>query len=178
MSEDTQTLTIAAWLEDLGDECITDDALYAAYVEYKNSPEKWMPAPGVLRTRAIELVQGNVKDAAETAWQGVIDCEYGRDPQYLVDNLSRIVIQRLGGFDAMGAASSEDVSIWWHKRFVEMYAELKQRDNASVPMLAGGAQKFLQSTADKMRINKPTPALSYEDKRERLLRQAEAMNAR
>lgn len=176
MDAETRALTIGAWLEDLGEDAITDDALYAAYVEYKSSAETFMPSPGRLGKRARELTRGNTRDEAERAWQGVIDCDYGRDLRYLVDNTSAEVMRRLGGFDAMGNDTSENVNIWWHKRFVEMYAELKERENAGALMLGGGAQKLLQGTSDKMRINKPAPALSYEDRRERLLRQAEVLN--
>lgn len=175
MDNQTRALTIAAWVEDLGDDCVNDDALYAAYVEYKNSPEKWMPSPGMLRTRAIELVQGNVNDLAERAWQGVIDCDYGREPRYLIDAvLSREIMRRLGGFDKMGETPSEWINKNFREPFLRMYAELKQRENASVPMLEGGAQKLLGDAANRLRVNKSAP-INYEERREQLLRQAKAM---
>lgn len=168
-TDDDLKLLRALWIDVLED--VPDELLQSAAREYTRSDAQFAPAPGQLRTRALQLAHSDTNELAEKAWQGVVDCNYGREPQYLIDaDLSREIMRRLGGFDRMGETPSEWINKNWREPFLKMYADLKQRKLSNTPSLpAFNPANLLPPRQQKV---------TYEDKRERLLRQAEAMNAR
>jgi hypothetical protein len=182
LADDEKVMLDAVWLDVLGDDSVTDAALQAAAREYTRSAAQFAPAPGQLRTRALELVNGDVSEVAERAWQGVIDCNYGREPQYLVDDLSKEIIRRLGGFDRMGETPTEWINKNFREPFLRMYAELKGREMAGGLLLGAGAaqdnrvSQLLEQTMQRIAVRrdeKPT-----DDRRAMLMKQAEQVRAR
>lgn len=136
-TDDDLKVLRALWVDVLED--VPDDALQAAAREYTRSNAQFAPAPGQLRTRAIELMQGDTGELAERAWQGVIDCNYGREPKYLVDpELSKEIMRRLGGFEKMGNTDSEWINRNFREPFLRMYAEMKQRQISGVALIGAG----------------------------------------
>lgn len=136
-TDEERRLLAALWVDVLAD--VPDELLQAAAREYTRSNATFAPAPGMLRTRAIELVQGDADELAARAWQGIQDCDYGRATQYAVDGLSLEIIRRLGGFEKLGNTPSEWVNRNFREPFLKMYADLKQRETASRGLLGTGA---------------------------------------
>jgi len=145
----------ATWQDVLDD--VPDELLTGAAREYLKSGAQWRPAPGQLRERVLELTNNDANELAERAWQGIVDCDYGRAPQYLVDPaLAREVMRRLGGFDRMGETPSEWINLKWREPFLKMYAELKRREQANGLMMLGAgaanpkADALLAQTAQRL----------------------------
>ena len=124
-TDDDQKLVRAVWLRVLAD--IPDAALEAATAEYVNSAATFAPAPGMLRTRAVQLVQGDTKTRALAAWAKIEESRYGRDP--IDDPLVTEVARLVGGFAAIGGAEIATIH-FMRDRFVQLYSDRAARVDA------------------------------------------------
>jgi hypothetical protein len=130
---DLQILT-GVWCSVLAD--TNEDALRVATAERLNSAEKFMPPPGWLRTRAIELSGQGAQDRAAQAWQMFLDSDYGRDKQYMTDEIMLRCVRELGGFDEIGNTDSDKIH-FVRDRFIQKYIEYSKRDDAFKALPAG-----------------------------------------
>jgi len=133
MDAQTRALLIAAWVEDLAD--IPDEILIRVARECELSAETWMPTSGKLRERAVEICGLDPSAMAERAWEAVLDYDHGHGTP-LTDDLARITMQRIGGWEAWHQVHIDDVH-WWHERFVKAYAESFGRQTAGMPLPPG-----------------------------------------
>ena len=114
------------WLDVLSD--VDDAALQAATHEYVRSNATFAPAPGMLRQRAAELVNGSLNERAELGWHMFKDNDYGHgDP--ITDPIVSDVIRLLGGAYQIGQMDSEKVDTFVRREFCKMYAERAQKQD-------------------------------------------------
>lgn len=120
------------WVDVLAD--VPDDALALAAKEYFQSDAKFAPAPGQLRTRAVEIMGLDGDAVAETAWQKILDLVRSHDP--CDDPLALIAMQRAGGLEAFRNSPTEDEH-WYKERFIRAYADSFGRQTAGMALPAG-----------------------------------------
>jgi hypothetical protein len=135
------------WLEVLGD--VPDEALLVAAKEYLLSDAKFAPAPGQLRTRAIELCGLDTSEMAERAWLESKEQIYSGEK--ISDPIAKIAWERAGGIAAWNNAPDSETH-WWHDRFVKQYSLAFGKQTAGMSLPAGGdAAKLLENVAEKFR---------------------------
>lgn len=126
------------WAAILSD--VPDDALILARDEWLRSTERFMPTPGQLRERSIELCGHDPASQAERGWQDFIDCEYGRDKRFMTDGIMLRCVRELGGFDAIG--KTEPDKMHFVKRdFLEKYSAYLRRENAFMTLPEGQRER-------------------------------------
>lgn len=125
------------WVAVLAD--VPDDLLKRAAQEYMQSGETWRPAPGQLRAKALELMQGTKQCQALSAWEKILSSNFGREP---IDDPAALRAMNLaGGFEAFGQSDITQGE-WWQKRFCMFYEELSKEEvrlrlpNVTTPLLA------------------------------------------
>lgn len=125
----------SVWIDVLSD--VPDETLKATANEYLRSNYQFAPAPGQLRTRAIELTNGDNQTKATDAWFWIYESNFGREQ--IPDPLVVKVVGLIGGFDAIGNTES-DKMCFVRERFLKLYAELAGREQARqfVPALHDG----------------------------------------
>lgn len=139
LDDDTRALTIGAWLEDCAD--VPDELLVAAAKAYQQSAEKWMPPPGVIRDMALKLSGGDADARALTAWETILDSDFGRDLDG-VDETARKVMRLLGGFEAYGNGKLEDEH-YFRDRFIKLYSSLAERQDGRALIGVGATLRLV-----------------------------------
>ena len=133
-SSDDVKILIGVWCSVLAE--TNEDALRIATAEWLRSSEKFMPPPGWLRTRAIELSGLGAQDRAAQAWQMFLDSDYGRDKDYMTDEIMLRCVRELGGFNEIGNTESDKIH-FVRDRFIEKYIAYAKRDDAFMALPAG-----------------------------------------
>ena len=131
-SDEDKTILFGVWLDVLGSDDISDDMLRAATEEYKRSPAEFLPPPGKLYTRVLELSNGDSEERALTAWDKFREWDYGHYGESLNDPLALLILRRLGGVEHIGNMDSDKVNNFARREFVKMYAEQCGRDQARI----------------------------------------------
>jgi len=136
----------ATWLEVLDD--VPNELLDTASLEYRKSGKEWRPAPGVLRERCIELSGQGAQDRAALAWQMFLDSNYGRDKEYMTDEIMLRCVRELGGFNEIGNTDSDKIH-FVRDRFIEKYMAYAKRDDAFLALPAGQREHVRLALAAK-----------------------------
>lgn len=131
-----KTLT-GAWCAVLAD--TNEDALGIAAAEWLRSPEKYMPTPGWLRERCVELSGQSAQERASNAWHLIAESRYGRDP--IADPLVIRCVRELGGFGEIGNTDSDKIH-FVRDRFIQKYMDYARRADAFKLLPAGQRERI------------------------------------
>lgn len=126
------------WSSVLAD--VPDELLQTAAREYIQSAAQFRPAPGQLRTRALELANGTQHSRSLAAWEKILASNFGR--RYIDDPLAVRAMNLAGGFEAYGQSDLSQGE-WWQKRFCQLYDELSRHEQDALLLKGNGYFKEL-----------------------------------